>query len=266
MDPISTGKGAQAGRLRERPPVGQGFWRRYFTFYDTLNEAIPYQQMIRRHVDLLRPLPQEEILDAGTGTGNLALALHACGARVTGIDYVEAALDICRRKAPGVEFLFGDLTRQLELADSRFDKVACCNVIYTLAPGDQENAVRELYRILKPGGTAAITVFGAGFKALKVYRETLRLQYRQGGFVDAARLAVRYSPSTARILYYVSRIKRQQRTGSYTFFTREQFRRLLEAGGFQVELMETTLASQCLLALARKPAAGSGGAPPESVR
>ena len=161
MDPISTGKGAQAGRLHERPPAGQvsgqDFWRRYFTFYDTLNEAIPYQQMIRRHVDLLRPLPQEEILDAGTG--NLALALLACGARVTGIDYVEAALDICRRQAPGVEFLFGDLTRRLELADSRF-----------------------------------------------------------------------------------------------------------EAGGFQVELMETTLASQCLLALARKPAAGSGCAPPESVR
>lgn len=255
MDQFAEAKGTEAGQ-RTRQPGGRDFWRRYFTFYDTLNEALPYQQMVRRHVDLLQPSPQEEVLDAGTGTGNLALAMRDGGARVTGIDYVEAALDICRRKAPEVEFRFGDLTGRLDFADDRFDKIVCCNVIYTLAPADQENAVRELYRVLKPGGAAAITVFGAGFKALRVYRETLVMQYRRGGLLDAVRLGLRYSVNTARFLYYVSKIRQQQRGGNYTFFSREQFQRLLEGGGFQVELMEPTLASQCLLALARKPAAG----------
>ena len=43
--------------------------------------------------------PREDVLDVATGTGHAALAAARVGARVTGIDYVPALLDIARRRA-----------------------------------------------------------------------------------------------------------------------------------------------------------------------
>lgn len=240
----------------EQRRSAQEFWKRYFDFYDTLNESIPYVQTVERHVELLQPTAGDLVLDAGTGTGNLAVLLIKRGAQVTGIDFCEAALEKCRKKAPQGDFRFGDLTQRLDFEDGRFDKIASCNVIYTLPPDAQGNAVRELYRILRPGGIAVITVFGVGFRALNVYLEALRLQREQTGFVDAVLRSLRYSVATVRILYYVARIKRRERTGEYTFFTREQLKDLIESAGFKVELMEPIFASQCLIARARKPAEG----------
>jgi ubiquinone/menaquinone biosynthesis C-methylase UbiE len=252
---VVAGLPEEGARRRPAAAPAQRFWRRYFEFYDTLLESIPYRQMIERHAELLAPRPGERVLDAGTGTGNVALALLARGAQVVGVDFCADALEICRRKAPAAQFLPGDLTGNLELDDASFDKLACCNVIYTLSPAAQRNAVAELCRVLKPGGAAAITVFGAGFRALSVYREMVRLQRRATGFADTVRRCLRFSINTVRILYYVRRIKGQQKEGAYTFFTREQLTALLTEGGFVVAAIEPTFASQCLLALAHKPEA-----------
>jgi ubiquinone/menaquinone biosynthesis C-methylase UbiE len=243
-----TASGTERG---QRP--GQIFWQRYFQFYDTLNESIPYLRMIEQNVELLEPAPQDHILDAGTGTGNVAIALMARCARVTGIDFCEPALVKCREKAPGGDFRYGDLTQRLEFEEGSFDKVVSCNVIYTLAPEGQKNAVGELYRVLKPGGVVVITVFGAGFRALRVYRETIRLERERAGIAGALWLAARYSVATARILYYVARIKRREKGGDYTFFTPGDLRSLIESGGFAVDRIEPTFASQCLVARASKP-------------
>ncbi|HEV7670979.1 MAG TPA: class I SAM-dependent methyltransferase [Thermoanaerobaculia bacterium] len=254
-EPSTTAASRSASAVEGR--LGSAFWRRFFGFYDTLLESVPYQRMVARNGELLAPAPGDEILDAGTGTGNVALDLLGRGARVVGIDYFESALEICRAKAPAAEFRFGDLTGRLDFPDDRFDHVACVNVIYTLAPADQPHAVRELCRVLKPGGRAAITVFGAGFKALKVYRETLAQRQRTAGWFDTIGFALRYLVNTVRILSYVARIKRQQRSGQYTFFSRDQLERLLTEGGFVVEGIEPAFAGQCWIALATKPRNGS---------
>jgi ubiquinone/menaquinone biosynthesis C-methylase UbiE len=256
--PALVGEGAG----QTAPTAGQDFWRRYFRVYDTLTESIPYRDLVQRHVDLLAPRPGERILDAGTGTGNVAVALREHGAQVVGFDYCEPALEIARAKAPDLELRFGDLTSTLPFADAAFDKLACCNVIYTLPPEGQRNAVRELYRVLTPGGTAAVTVFGEGFRALAVYFETLRRERQARGLLGAVGRGLRYSFHTARILTYVARIKRQQRHGAYTFYTPQSFRDLLTAGGFEVELVEPIFARQCLIAKAVRPTKGAAAPPP----
>lgn len=251
--PESPERPEQASKDTKRA-TQQRFWRRYFEFYDTLNESLAYQQMNEQHVTLLQPTAEDVVLDAGTGTGNLAALLVKTGARVVAFDFFEEALEISRRKAPEVSFHLGDLTGRLDFEDNTFDKIVCCNVIYTLEPADQDNAVSELFRVLKPGGLAAITVFGVGFRSLKVYAESLRLQYRATGLFATIGTALKSTVNTARILYYVQRIKRQRESGTYTFYTRESFTALLEKGGFDVERIEPTLAAQCMLALVRKPA------------
>lgn len=231
----------------------QSFWRRYFSFYDTLNESIPYQRMVARHVQVLGIRPGDFVLDAGTGTGNVAVALSQAGARVMGVDFLETALEVCRRKLPAAEFRVADLSKQLEFPANYFDAITCCNVLYILPPEAQENAVRELFRVLKPGASAAMTVFGAGFNTFKIYVDTMRQQRRHMSLWGTLLFALRYSIASARIIYYVARIKRRQASGDYTFFRREHFSRLLEGAGFRVRFIEPTLSGQCLLAFVQKP-------------
>ena len=144
----STGK---QGRLSR-------FWAQYFTFYDALNLAQPYRSVIEQHAALLGLKKSDHILDAGTGTGNLAVELAARGDRVMGIDFCSEALDICRQKLPGADFRFGDLTRALEFASGSFDHVTCCWVLHLLEPPAQASAVREFFRVLKPGGRLAASL------------------------------------------------------------------------------------------------------------
>lgn len=231
----------------------QAFWARYFAVYDTLNQARPYQAMIRRQVELVAPAPGERVLDAGTGSGNLAGALERRGADVTGIDFCEPAFALARLKAPRARFEFGDLTRPLRFADGAFDAVACSAVLHVLTADQQQFALRQLARVLKPGGRFVVTAFANGFSALRVYAESLREERRATSLPAAAAFACRYSWNTARILYYVWRIQREHRRGAYAYVDEASLRGMLTAAGLELATLERTLAGQCVTALARKP-------------
>jgi ubiquinone/menaquinone biosynthesis C-methylase UbiE len=208
--------------------------------------------MVQQHADNLRAGSDDLILDAGTGTGNVAVILLAQGARVVGIDFCEDALERCRQKDPRGDFRFGDLTQQLDFQSNHFDKVSCCNVFQFLDPAVHELTFSELFRVLKPGGLFAITVFATGFSSIEVYRETLREKRKDSNLKDTMIFSIRYSLSTLRILYYVWRIKKREASGEYYFFNAEELRRRLEETGFEVLQLQPVFASQCITALARK--------------
>jgi ubiquinone/menaquinone biosynthesis C-methylase UbiE len=231
----------------------QRFWERYFYFYDTLNESPPYRRMVERHAQLLEPSTGDLILDAGSGTANVTAVLAVPGARVTGIDFCEPALERCRKKVPAAEFRVADLTRPLPFDTASFDKVACSLVLHYLVPERQRFALTELLRVLRPGGTLAISVFAAGFNTWRVYGETLRDRRQTDGIFPTISLGVRYLFNTARIFYYVWRIKRAEQSGDYRFATAEELREMLTTAGFAVTSVEPTMAGQCWTALAVKP-------------
>ena len=235
------------------PGAAQIFWSRYFTVYDTLNQSRPYQAMIARQIQLLAPRPGDRTLDAGTGSGNLAVALVGHGANVTGIDFCEPAFVLARRKAPTATFQFGDLTRPLQFADATFDLVACSAVLHVLNRDEQRFAVGELTRVLRPGGRLVITAFAEGFNPMSVYFESLRAERKATGLAATVGFALRYSWNTARVLYYVRRIQRQQRRGAYAYVDEASLRELLTSAGLVPATLERTLAGQCVTALARKP-------------
>jgi ubiquinone/menaquinone biosynthesis C-methylase UbiE len=228
------------------------FWTRYFTVYDTLNQARPYQAMLARQLELLAPGEGERALDAGTGSGNFAAALSRRGAVVVGIDFCEPAFELARQKAPGARFEFGDLTRPLAFPDNSFDLVACSAVLHVLSRDEQVFALRELARVLRPRGRLMVTAFANGFSAIQVYLETLRAERDATGLVAAARLGLRYSWNTLRILYYVWRIQRQHRQGSYAYVDEAILGNLLSGAGLEPRSVERTLAGQCVTALAVK--------------
>ncbi|HEX4729332.1 MAG TPA: class I SAM-dependent methyltransferase [Jatrophihabitans sp.] len=102
--------------------------------------------------------PPATVLDAGCGTGRVAIRLAAVGYRCTGIDLDPSMLAEARRVAPELEWLLGDLA---ELAgDRQFDLVvAAGNVIALLAPGTLVSAVANLAEAVDQDGLL-VTGFG----------------------------------------------------------------------------------------------------------
>lgn len=107
-----------------------------------------------KQVRLLRPAPGVRVLDAGCGRGETILACARAGAGVAGIDYSEAAVELTREALagfPDADVRVGDITA-LPWLDATFDRVQFSDVIEHLDPEQTVPALRELRRVLRPGG------------------------------------------------------------------------------------------------------------------
>ncbi|GAQ60641.1 class I SAM-dependent methyltransferase [Streptomyces scabiei] len=104
------------------------------------------------------------VLDAGCGTGRVAIRLAELGHECTGVDVDPSMLAVARRTAPAQEWLLADLARLDALGlEPVFDLVvAAGNVIPLLAPGTEPAVVRQLAAALRPGG---LLVTGMGLDA-----------------------------------------------------------------------------------------------------
>ncbi|MEV3931746.1 MULTISPECIES: bifunctional 2-polyprenyl-6-hydroxyphenol methylase/3-demethylubiquinol 3-O-methyltransferase UbiG [unclassified Streptomyces] len=111
---------------------------------------------------LLRPAAR--VLDAGCGTGRIAIRLAELGHHCTGVDVDPSMLDVARREAPAQQWLLGDLARLDALGlEPGYDLVlAAGNVIPLLAPGTEPDVIRHLAAALRPGG---LLVTGMGLDA-----------------------------------------------------------------------------------------------------
>jgi ubiquinone/menaquinone biosynthesis C-methylase UbiE len=111
--------------------------------------------------------PGAFVLDLCCGAGASAIpAAHAVGpaGRVLGIDAAAPMLELARARAArqglaNIEFRCGDATRT-GLADGSVDAVVCVFGVF-FAP-DMAAFMREMWRLVRPGGVLAVTTWGAG--------------------------------------------------------------------------------------------------------
>ncbi|SBT42052.1 class I SAM-dependent methyltransferase [Micromonospora auratinigra] len=96
------------------------------------------------------------LLDAGTGTGTVAAAALARGARVVAVDADAGMLAEARRTAPGARVQQAALPR-LPHPAGVFDAVVANFVLNHVA--DPAAALAELRRVIRPGGRVAVTVW-----------------------------------------------------------------------------------------------------------
>jgi len=130
--------------------------------YDFVNRVISFgtdQRWRRKTVAALGIEPGARILDVATGTADLALACARAGARVTGVDPSAGMLAIGERKiaaaglAEQVTLLAGD-AQELDFGAAQFDGACMAFGIRNIP--DRPRALRELARVVRPGGTIAI--------------------------------------------------------------------------------------------------------------
>ncbi|TRW97045.1 class I SAM-dependent methyltransferase [Candidatus Methylobacter oryzae] len=122
----------------------------------------------RSTINRLELKPGASVLDVCCGSG--ASALPAAeqvgpGGRVVGVDVAEKLLNLASAKAQNqgldnIEFRAGDML-DTGFADASFDAVVCVFGIFFV--DDIPAAIRELWRVLRPGGKLAITTWGPDF-------------------------------------------------------------------------------------------------------
>lgn len=104
----------------------------------------------------------DTVIDLGSGAGNdCFVARHEAGeaGKVIGIDFTEAMINKARKNAEkmgynNVEFRFGDID-DMPVSDNVAD-VIVSNCVLNLVP-DKEKVIKEIYRVLKPGGHFSIS-------------------------------------------------------------------------------------------------------------
>lgn len=97
------------------------------------------------------------LLDVGCGAGLLSLLATLRGAEVSALDASAPLLEIARERVPTADFRQGDL-EALPFADDSFDAVTAVNSVFYAS--DMEAAVRELGRVVRPGGRVVVTAWG----------------------------------------------------------------------------------------------------------
>jgi demethylmenaquinone methyltransferase/2-methoxy-6-polyprenyl-1,4-benzoquinol methylase len=137
----------------------------------------------RALVAALRPSSGQRLLDVATGTGMVAFALaRRAQCEVVGIDQSEQMLDAARERlareealAGRVRFLTGEAER-LPFADAEFDGLSFTYLLRYV--DDPAATMRELARVVAPGGRIGMVEFGVPHSAL--LRAGWRLQTRVG--------------------------------------------------------------------------------------
>lgn len=105
----------------------------------------------------LRELPQDEpVLDAGCGLARWVIYLRQRGFRVLGVDYAHGALAQARAEYGELPLFAGDTTA-LPMRDGALGGVISLGVVEHVESGPVP-ALRELWRVLRPGGVALVSV------------------------------------------------------------------------------------------------------------
>jgi demethylmenaquinone methyltransferase/2-methoxy-6-polyprenyl-1,4-benzoquinol methylase len=174
--------------------------------YDRANVILSlgqHQRWRTKLVKLSRPRLGDQILDVATGTGDLAFLFKSRvgdKGHVIGLDFSEAMLDVARRKEArremNVEFRHGDALR-LPFKDAEFDIASIAFGIRNV--DDPQKGIKELARVVRPGGRVAVLEFGQPGGLLgPFYRLYSRVVIPSvGGTITGQKKAYKYLDRTA---------------------------------------------------------------------
>lgn len=151
-------------------------WSRLARVYDRFVHVTSAAEYAR----LRELVPQDlagavTVLDAATGTGELALLAAAMPAQVAACDLSPRMIEVARKKTPAqeglpVDWAVGDVCA-LAYPNARFDAVIMANVLHLLPAPEQ--AITEARRVLRPGGVFIAPTYCWGDGHLRVWQKSL---------------------------------------------------------------------------------------------
>ena len=180
-------------------------------YYDRLNHIMSLdvdRRWRRKALDRIVAPDVSRVLDLACGTGDFSVAIAkalrtaAPQARVTGVDLSEGMLAVMRKKVDReglqdrISMELGD-GENLHFADGTFDRVSIAFGIRNFE--DREKGLREMLRVLRPGGRLVILELSVPENALVRWCYNLYFLHilpRIGGRISGDKAAYRYLPAS----------------------------------------------------------------------
>ncbi len=250
--------------------VGQGFWDDYLGHFQTIGKCQDYVQLLDHVFHTLGPVtPGQQMLDAGCGNGNAGRFLlqslkhptittnHSI--RYVGIDACSEALGRAqahmtqayhsRQKGQDSDqssiqmaWLQVDLQHRLPFRDHQFDRIVSNLVLgYVIDP---EASLRELYRVLAPGGRMVISNLKPNGDFSEIYQNLVTQADGQDQKSEARELLNNYG-----------KIRQAEKEGQFRFFDQTEWRKALDSLQCVHVGVYPTFANQAYLIVLEKPVA-----------
>ena len=208
----TTARGTTPGGVQNEQQAARwvrGMFGRIAPRYDLLNHLLSFNidrywraRTVRQVADILAR-PEARVLDLCCGTGDLMFALQARGRAVLyGSDFCHPMLVAARHKAEQRRLppaLFEADALGLPIEDASLDLVTMAFGFRNLA--NYQHGLRELMRVLKPGGIAAILEFSTPPNPVlaRLYDFYSRAVLpRLGGWISGSKDAYSYLPESVR--------------------------------------------------------------------
>ncbi|MFO8235570.1 MAG: ubiquinone/menaquinone biosynthesis methyltransferase [Bacteroidales bacterium] len=218
--------------------------------YDFLNRLLTFrldEYWRKMAVKAILKEEPEEVMDLGTGTGDLAIrvAKKLKNSGITGYDFSPAMLIHAKEKANkydlgNVRFIEGDAA-QMPFEDNKFDvtgiSFAFRNI--TFKNPNTDLYLKEIYRTLKPGGKLIIVESSQPKSRVVRFLFHSYLHYivsGVGGFISPARGAYHYLAYSAK-----------------KFYTRPELTQLIEKQGFKDTRHKPMLLGAAAITISTKP-------------
>lgn len=122
---------------------------------DNLTSDNPIHQRLFKAYVAVEPFIKGDVLEVGCGEGRGIDLMLPKAATFTAVDKIEEALVKLRSKFPSAKFIGTNIPPLSALADNAFDVVVTFQVIEHIE--DDHLFLKELHRVLKPGGVAYVT-------------------------------------------------------------------------------------------------------------
>jgi ubiquinone/menaquinone biosynthesis C-methylase UbiE len=239
---------AERRRLKRAPIDLRSFWRQYLVGDDgqlgieLMTDITPYHELMERQIQGLQLRPGQVVADLGAGTGAFPLYLARAslapeGLRVIEIDLVREGLERGRRRlgemsaSTRVHHVNANLdVRRGSLSiPLRSDSVdAVIGALFLSYLEDPTAALREIRRILKPGGRLVLSSLKRDADTSKLYTEGLEELRARGFDADDASLGVQ----ARAYLQRASRLLDLEESGAFRFYDAGDLERIVCGAGF----------------------------------
>jgi putative AdoMet-dependent methyltransferase len=128
-----------------------------------------YKKLMSRIYNTVMKDKKLNILDIGIGTGSLSAELYKNGHKITGIDFSEEMIKICKTKMPLARLIQYDFVKGLpeSIKGEKFDYIISTYALHHLNDGEKIVLIKESLKILDNGGS--IIIGDIGFQTKKEF-------------------------------------------------------------------------------------------------
>ena len=179
-------------------------WNDYVAHAEEIARSPGFVDLRERILARAAPRPDDVVVDVGSGTGLLTLALAPRVSRVWAVDIAAGMTEYLTAKAASADLGNVDCVTasavSLPLVDACADLVVSNYCFHHLADEGKERALREAARVLRPGGRLVFgdMMFRVGLQDARdreVVRDKVRAMVRRGvpGLIRLAKNAVRFA-------------------------------------------------------------------------